>query len=139
MRFLVQMELIELDPHRSARVERPMAPALLACARLERQGRIVAGGLCAGARRLTFIAEAASNDELDELLDDMPASNQMRIGVTALDPFGDQQPVRSPSRLRATRPANGSVTPSRPSNALKPRRDSGAPKSEPAKPKRPRR
>ncbi|MGI5861648.1 MAG: muconolactone Delta-isomerase family protein [Myxococcales bacterium] len=136
MRFLVQMELVELESHRSSRAIRPMVPTLHACARLERQGRIVAGGLCAGARRLTFIAEAASSDELDELLDDMPASNQMRIGVTALDPFGADQPARAPPRSRRRRPAEGSEAPVRSPGSPKRRRGgSSAPKGERARPR----
>lgn len=92
MRFLVQMELIDTEARaqtcpRTAPEQAGM-PAVNACARLEREGRIVAGGLCAGARTLTFIAEARSSDELAALLEDMPESGRMRIGVTVLDPFG---------------------------------------------------
>ena len=54
-------------------LERGILPTFDALMKLEEDGKILAGGLPVGDRALTFIAEAASHEELDRMLRNIPA------------------------------------------------------------------
>jgi len=51
---------------------------------LEREGKILAGGLPVGDRAFVFIIEAATNDEVDRLVRDMPGWPLLEWKVTPL-------------------------------------------------------
>jgi hypothetical protein len=55
--------------------------------KLERQKKILAGGLPVGDRAVVFIAEAASNEELDQMLRNIPMWGTLDWEVTALQTF----------------------------------------------------
>ena len=54
---------------------------------LERKRKIIAGGLPVGDRSFVFIAEAKSNDELDQMLRRLPMWGELDWEVTALQTF----------------------------------------------------
>ena len=62
-------------------------PTFDALTKLEKERKIVAGGLPVGDRAFVFIAEAASNEELDQLLRSIPAWGVLRWHVTPLQSF----------------------------------------------------
>ena len=53
----------------------------------EKKNRIIAGGLPVGDRAFVFIAEAKSNDELDQMLRGIPMWGMLDWEVTALQTF----------------------------------------------------
>jgi hypothetical protein len=53
----------------------------------EKEGKILAGGLPVGERAFVFIAEAASNDDLDRLLRTLPMWGALDWEVSALQSF----------------------------------------------------
>jgi Muconolactone delta-isomerase len=54
---------------------------------LEKKKKILAGGLPVGDRSFVFIAEASSNEELDQLLRGLPMWGSLDWEVTALQTF----------------------------------------------------
>ena len=52
--------------------------------KLKAEGKILAGGIPIGDRAFVFIIEAASNDEADRIVRDMPAWGLLEWKVTAL-------------------------------------------------------
>jgi hypothetical protein len=52
--------------------------------RLKTEGKILAGGVPVGDRAFVFIIEAASNDEADRIVRDMPAWGLLEWKVTPL-------------------------------------------------------
>ena len=52
--------------------QRIIRPGFDVIERLKNEGKIVAGGLQVGRKTITFIAEAESNDALDEILHTIP-------------------------------------------------------------------
>ena len=54
---------------------------------LEKKKKITAGGLPVGDRTFVFIAEAKSNDELDQMLRKLPMWGELDWEVTALQTF----------------------------------------------------
>jgi hypothetical protein len=54
---------------------------------LENEHKILGGGLPVGDRAFVFIAEAASNDELDNMLRNIPMWGSLDWEVTALQTF----------------------------------------------------
>jgi hypothetical protein len=54
---------------------------------LEKKKRILAGGLPVGDRAFVFIAEAASNEELDKMLRELPMWGALDWEVTPLQTF----------------------------------------------------
>jgi hypothetical protein len=54
---------------------------------LEKKKTILAGGLPVGDRALVFIAEASSNEELDEMLRKLPMWGTLDWEVSALQTF----------------------------------------------------
>jgi hypothetical protein len=55
---------------------------------LENGKKILAGGLPVGDRTFVFIAEATSNDELDQMLRNLPMWGSLDWEVTPLQTFG---------------------------------------------------
>lgn len=65
-------------------LESIVIPSFDALIQLEKQGKILAGGLPVGDRAFVFIMEAASNAEVDELLRNLPMWGSLKWKVTAL-------------------------------------------------------
>ena len=65
-------------------------PSLETLARLESEGKILGGGVRVGERAITFVVEAESNGELDELLHDLPLWGVSRMEVTPLQPIAER-------------------------------------------------
>ena len=68
-------------------LEEVVLPTFDALMKLEAQKKIAAGGLPVGDRAFVFIAEAASNEELDRLLRSIPAWGVLEWHVTPLQSF----------------------------------------------------
>jgi len=68
-------------------LEEVVLPTFDVLMKLEAQKKIAAGGLPVGDRAFVFIAEAASNEELDRLLRSLPAWGVLEWQVTPLQSF----------------------------------------------------
>ena len=68
-------------------LEKSILPTFDALMKLESDKKILAGGLPVGDRAFVFIAEATSNEELDQLLRSIPAWGVLKWQVTALQTF----------------------------------------------------
>lgn len=90
MRFLVigsegptfesRQETVRALEHRSL----PLFAALM---RLQSEGKVVAGGIPVGQRAVAFILEAASPEEADRRLRELPAWGTLQWEVTPLQSF----------------------------------------------------
>jgi hypothetical protein len=68
-------------------LEKGILPTFEALMKLEAEKRILAGGLPVGDRAFMFVVEAASNEELDQLLRRIPAWGVLKWQVTPLQSF----------------------------------------------------
>lgn len=68
-------------------LENVILPSFDELIKLEREKKILAGGLPVGDRAFVFIVEAASNDEVDKLLRRLPMWGAIRWNVIALQTF----------------------------------------------------
>lgn len=68
-------------------LERLVLPSLDGLVRLEKHKKILAGGLPVGDRAFVFIVEAASHEEVDQLLQDIPLWGVLSWQVTPLQTF----------------------------------------------------
>jgi len=76
------------SPDEALRVlESNVLPTFDVLVQLEAEKAILAGGLPVGERSLVFIAEAASNDDLDQLLRNLPMWGTLQWKVTPLQSF----------------------------------------------------
>ena len=71
---------------------------------LEKSKKIIAGGLPVGDRAFVFIAEAKSNDELEQMLRRLPMWGELDWEVTALQTFSgrakqERQAVRQLKKI----------------------------------------
>jgi hypothetical protein len=79
------------SPHEAIQVlEKGILPTFEALLKLQKQNRIIAGGLPVGDRSLSFILQASSNDEVDNILRDLPAWGVLNWQVTALQSFSNR-------------------------------------------------
>lgn len=93
MKYFVRMESIEaglLPPQQMAQLlEQRIIPSIEACAKLESEKKILAGGGISGARAGVAIIEAESNKELSRILQSLPFWGLMKVEVTPLEDFKD--------------------------------------------------
>ena len=68
-------------------LEGTVLPSFKELIALEKGKKILAGGLPVGDRAFVFIAEAESNDELDQMLRKLPMWGELDWEVTALQTF----------------------------------------------------
>ncbi len=92
MQYLVTMEFVEPGPLFSPQqlgqmVEQTILPSFDWLATLTAEGKILAGGVLAGTRTATFVVEAASHDELDQLVEGIPFWGVMKTTVAPLQAF----------------------------------------------------
>lgn len=62
-------------------------PTLEACIELREQGKILGGGIVAGGRSYIFMADVPNNDELDQMLQSIPAWLITKAVVVPLQTF----------------------------------------------------
>ncbi len=91
MQYLVTMEFVEpgalLAPQQVPTLYRStIFPTQEAWARMESEGKIH-GGIVAGARKAVFMLEADSNEEVNQILQGMPAWGVLKVEVTPLLSF----------------------------------------------------
>ncbi len=68
-------------------LEKGILPTFAAIQKLQREGKIVAGGLPVGERTLIMVVKASSNKEVDRLLRTLPAWGALQWKVTPLETF----------------------------------------------------
>jgi hypothetical protein len=91
-RYLVTMGIETADPllpvDRLVEVVRDsILPSLEALTDLEERGRVVMGGYPVGQRFIVMVVEADSEEELRELLDELPLSGVAKVEATPLRGF----------------------------------------------------
>ncbi len=92
MQYLVTMEFIEPGPLMTPRQLAPVAenqtvPTLETCINLQAEGKIRGGGVVAGGRSFVFIADVPNNDDLDKMLQNIPAWLVTKAHVVPLQDF----------------------------------------------------
>lgn len=86
-------------------LEKGILPTFDMLAELKAKKKIVAAGLPVGSRKIYLLVEAASNDEVDRMLRDLPAWGVFAWNVTALQSLeGRAQMERE--NLKSLRPGN---------------------------------
>ena len=68
-------------------LEGTILPSFDQLIKLEKESKILAGGLPVGDRAVVFILEASSNEELDQMLRKLPMWGSLDWEVTALQSF----------------------------------------------------
>ena len=68
-------------------LEKSVLPSFSAFIELKSSGRILAGGLPVAGREMAFIAEADSNEDLDQMLRDIPLWPLLTWDITPLQSF----------------------------------------------------
>lgn len=93
MKYLVSMESIEtglLPPQQMAELmEQTIIPSIDAVVKLEEEKKILAGGGLVGKRAGVVIIEADSNEELDQIITNLPFWGLMKVEVTPLHSFSE--------------------------------------------------
>lgn len=92
MQYLVTVETVDAGPLLPPEgvvglVRQAILPSMEALVRMESEGKILGGGVPVGERGAVFIVEAESNEELDGLLQDLPAWGVSKAKVTPLQRF----------------------------------------------------
>ncbi len=89
MKFLVTMEqVVSPTPQEFVQfVEQVIIPNHEACVKLEAEGKILAGGWMAGTRDCGFVVEAASSEEVAQLLTSLRLWSMMKVKVAPLESF----------------------------------------------------
>ena len=92
MQYLVTLEFIEPGPLMTPQQLAPVAehqtvPTLETCISLQAEGKIRGGGVVAGGRSFVFIADVSNNDELDKMLQSIPAWLVTKAVVVPLQDF----------------------------------------------------
>ena len=90
MLFMVEAEFdtsrMPIDPKQLAALsEMVLIPSLEMVHKLEKEGAILAGGICAAGHRCVYIVEAPSSEELSDLIQAMPGWTFMNIETTPLE------------------------------------------------------
>ena len=95
MRYLVTGTYVEpgplLPPDRVVdMLEKIVLPSLQNLAKMEQDGKVLAGGIHVAGRVGTMIVEADSNEEVDRLIGKLPFWGLLRWTVTPLVSFNDR-------------------------------------------------
>ena len=91
MRYLVTMETVDSGeslppPEQAAFLEATVISSLEALKAWEDGGKI-SGGILAGRRGVAFVADAASNEELGDMLRQLPVWGTAEVDITPLESF----------------------------------------------------
>ena len=91
MQYLVTMDYVDPGPlfppqQVPGLIRQSVLPTFDARMRLRDEGKIVGEGVVAAARKVVFIMEAASNDDLNELVEGLPLWG-LTVDVTPLQSF----------------------------------------------------
>ena len=95
MRYFVTGEYVEpgplMQPQQVAQmIDQLVIPSLEKMAALEKEKKIVAGGIVTGARAGLFVIEASSNEEVTKLLMSFPFWGLLKWDVKPLDSFDNR-------------------------------------------------
>lgn len=92
--YLVKGEAVELGPIPPQQMiqlmEQVFIPSHEMIVKLEKEGKILAGGLFVGQKAGTLIIEAESHDEVDKLLQSLPMWGLVKFKVIPLQSFEDR-------------------------------------------------
>jgi muconolactone delta-isomerase len=102
MLYLIHGEIVEPGMPLSAQqfaefLASQVIPTFERLTQMEAEGKVRAGGAPAGARATAFIVDAASNDEITEILMHLPLWGRFTWHVTPLDGF--QQRIHTVRQL----------------------------------------
>ena len=94
--YMVSMNLLKADPlldigHLTNIVTQKILPSLDALKNLQSQGKVLAGGHPVGQRYVVLFMEAESEDEVREVLGELPLSELGDMHVTELKSFEELQ------------------------------------------------
>ena len=92
--YIVKMDIVTADPllpiDRLVGVMREsILPSLEALTNLEGRGRVVTGGYPVGERFVVLVVEADSEEDLWEVLDELPLSGMAKVEARRLQGFGE--------------------------------------------------
>jgi muconolactone D-isomerase len=95
MKYLVLMELMASVPVASPQqmvqwLEQTIIPSEESVMKLEAEKKVLAGGDLSGRRGWALIVEAASNEELSQVLGSIPEWPFLEVDVTPLDSFEER-------------------------------------------------
>lgn len=98
MLYLVTGEFVDPGPLLQPQalvhlIENLVIPSFQALAKLQREGKVRAGGLHCGRRAGAFIVDVGSNRELDELLMGLPFWGIVKWEVIPMESFEDREVV----------------------------------------------
>ena len=74
-------------------LKKMILPGFETLKKLEKKGKILAGGLPVGERSFVFIAEASTNEELDQMLRSIPCWGVLEWEVTPLQTFAGRASI----------------------------------------------
>ncbi len=104
------MESIEtglLPPQQMAELmEQTILPSIEAVVKLEKEKKIIGGGGLVGKRTGVVIVEAASNEELDQMLTSLPFWGLMKVEINPMVSFSEAA-VRTRESLKQIKEAAG--------------------------------
>jgi len=92
MRYWVNLKGVDAThPHDQKQfvemLEKSILPTFDKLTKLEKERRIIGGGVCAGRREISFIVEAKSNEEVGELIHGLPCWRYVSTRITPLESF----------------------------------------------------
>ncbi len=95
MRYLITIDYVDTATPLSSEqtiqlVEQAVLPTLETCATLEQEHQILAGGVTARTGSGILIVEAQSNEELNRLVQRLPAWGMLKVAVTPLQGFAER-------------------------------------------------
>ena len=95
MQYLVTMEFVEPGPlfapqQLGQMVADTILPSFDLLAELQTKNKVVAGGVLVGTRTASFVVEADTHDELDQLLEGIPWWGVMKTTVAPLQGFAQR-------------------------------------------------
>jgi len=88
-------------------LENLILPSFDSLIRLEKEGKILGGGLPVGERAFAFVIEAGSNDELDRTLRALPMWGMIDWEVTALQSFAGRAEIERTTVAALKKSAKG--------------------------------
>src|SRR5215210_6484722 len=96
--YFVTMDMKPVDPRlpvdRLANIVREaILPSVEALIPLGAQGKLVTGGYLVGERSMVFVFEADSEDEVRQMLDDLPLSRVAKPNIRRMQPLGEMHAV----------------------------------------------